>query len=531
MAFMHHHRQENPGLFRRFALAGLCLTVGFVAPASRSQGIVPAAMPDPGVSGYRFPESEATLTGWITEADRGDAGAPAARAKIFLHGWGLWTALTAETPQFFAGQRLRVFETWLTPEDLTSQPNLRTVGARSRQQRRRAPLRTLDQLGARARAAGPSTRTADDGAAGRVVGFVKFDPAAADHILQQRLLETGALDSLLQGGAQGVPPFPASALAVKSIFQVIPAADLVDGRYYALKAWSGPPAVVQAWGPAQWPGCVWIDLFDGGSGQGAIDEAPQSDGSTRAAETTYPLLNFIHYRLSADDAAAVNADKPATGASAGDYAILVGMHVAGREIARWTWQTFWWTPAPDDPPAPSSAAIASQRPLQLRGPARHYAMALAYTMLSPDQPYIGGDNAGAAVYAYNPWVEARFAPADLPDSQPGLDPAGRPAGNNYGVETNCMSCHARATYNPNARNTAPRFAGARYVDLIDPQFVGTLQVDFLWSLPRRAVSRATEPAASFPLGPGADVSLTPPMPMPLPIPDFNHPRNPNSFEP
>ncbi|MSU71893.1 MAG: hypothetical protein EXS43_06070 [Opitutus sp.] len=107
-------------------------------------------------------------------------------------------------------------------------------------------------------------------------------------------------------------------------------------------------------------------------------------------------------------------------------------------------------------------------------------------MLTPDQPYVGEENVGAAVNAYNPWIEARFAPADLPDSLPGLDPKGRPASNNHGIQTNCMSCHAQANYNPNRRPTAPRFTEARYVDLGDAHFVGTLQVDFLWSIGRHA---------------------------------------------
>ena len=91
-----------------------------------------------------------------------------------------------------------------------------------------------------------------------------------------------------------------------------------------------------------------------------------------------------------------------------------------------------------------------------------------------------------AVYVYNPYVEARFAPADLPDSQPGLDPAGRPADNNHGVQTNCLSCHIQANYKPLRLATAPRFTGARYVDLGAAAFVGTLQTDFLWALPRHA---------------------------------------------
>jgi hypothetical protein len=113
-------------------------------------------------------------------------------------------------------------------------------------------------------------------------------------------------------------------------------------------------------------------------------------------------------------------------------------------------------------------------------------MAIAYSLFAPDQPYVGGENAGAPVYAYNPWIEARFAPVDLPDSQLLTDPSGRTFANNTGVQTNCLSCHVRANYNPQLRATAPRFAGLRYTDLGDAQFVGTLQVDFLWSIARHA---------------------------------------------
>lgn len=445
-------------------------------------------MPDPGIPGYHFPESEATLLGWIATTNSADVNeSVAATEKINLHGWGLWTALTMETSQYFEGQRLRVFETWPTPDEISSHPEWRNIAALSQRQRHRAPLRRLAQFQGASHGGTPVAGSVEEGAVGRIVGFVKFDPTAADHILAQNLLNADTLDSLLQGGAQQIPVFPSTALAIKSVFQIIKASDLVGGRYYGLKTWPGPPDSLQSWAPARWPGCVWIDLFGGGSGRGAVDQQAQADGSTRTDDTTYPLSSLINYRLSASDAVALNLEKPGTDARAGDYAILVAMHISGRELARWTWQTYWWTPTPDTPLAPSSTVIASLRPVQLRGAARNYAMALAYTMLAPDQPYVGGENTGPTVYAYNPWIEARFGPIDLPDSRPGYDPLGRPASNNYGVQTNCMSCHAQATYNPNKRITAPRFTGARYVDLIDPQYVGTLQVDFLWSIPRNAV--------------------------------------------
>jgi hypothetical protein len=236
----------------------------------------------------------------------------------------------------------------------------------------------------------------------------------------------------------------------------------------------------------QWPGVVWIDIQGGGSGSGQIDMEASTDGGTRTDATTYPIADFISHRLTAFEAAQFNEGQPGSNVASGDYAILVAMHVAGREIARWTWQTFWWSATPDDPQTPSSPAIAALRPAQLVGAPRHYAMALGYNMTAPDQPNVGGQNAGADMYTYNPYLEARFGPKNLPDSQQGNDPNGMPAANNVGVQCNCMSCHIRANYNPSGLASAPEYAGARYTSLDDPQFAGTLQVDLLWSLPELA---------------------------------------------
>lgn len=458
----------------------------------RAQLLQPEPMPDPAIAAYRFPETEATLTRWVTEMNRGatDDIKRAAAAQIFLHGWGLWTALTSESAQTQAGQRLRIFETWRTTDEMSPSPvaGLASMAleANAATPRTRAPLQPLRQLVRTESALERSVAAARETDVDRVMGFVKFDPTAAAHIAQQELLKVSTLDVLLDGGAQQIPPFPAGALVIKPVFQVIRTRDLVAGRYFQLKAWPGPPEVAQPWGPAQWPGAVWLDRFDGGAGAGAIDEHPAADGSSRTEATTYPVSALIHYRLSVADAAALNASKPGPDAAAGDLAVLVAMHVSTREMARWTWQTFWWSPSPDDPHRPSSAAIAAQRPSQLQGAPRHYAMAVSYSMLSPDDAYVGGDSAQPAVYAYNPWIEAGIRTSDLPDSRAGLDPDGRPAANNVGVQTNCMSCHAQANYNPRRLATAPRPSGARYVDLGAAEFVGTLQVDFLWSIARHA---------------------------------------------
>ncbi len=409
--------------------------------------------------------------GWVYDLDHADSATAASIAfeRLHLHGWGLWTALTAETSQRGGDRPLRVFETWPTPQALID------------------PAETPNRLQRFNRASpGRAAITRADGAiaiaAEGVFGFVKYDPTAADHIRRQQLLNASALSGLLRGGNAQIPPFPSTALALKTVYRIMSGAQLVGGRYYALKVWSGPPAAPQAWAPAQWSGCVWIDVAGGGVGRGAVDLVGAADGSSRTPATTYPLSSLIHFRLSMDQSAAFNRETPGANSAPGDPAILVAMHVASREITRWTWQTYWWTPQPEAPPAPSSVEIAALRPAALQGAARHYAMALGYEMTSPGQPVMGGRNVGLATYVYNPWLEARFGPSDLPDSLPGYDPTGQPAANNCGVQSNCMSCHSRANYAPAGLATAPRYAGARYVDPADPQFAGTLQVDFLWTL-------------------------------------------------
>jgi hypothetical protein len=466
---------RSPDRRGRQRAAAVGCWAGAFAAAGALASLSGAPLGDPHIPGFRFPESAATLVGWVHDLgnDPSAAAASAAFERLHQHGWGLWTALTAETAQRRDGRALRVFETWTGPEEIAdpAEPPGRL---------RPFPPFQPGRLGA-----GPRLTVTDGpggGMAGAVIGFVAYDPSAAEHIRRQHLLSAAALNRLLEAGEAQVPPFPSTALATKAAYQVLSASQLVAGRYYALKVWSGPPAAPQAWDPAKWSGCVWIDLQDGGLGRGGIDGVGAPDGSSRTAATTYPLSRLIHHPLSVDEASALNRALPAASASPGDPAVLVALHVAGREMTRWTWQTFWWTPRPEDPSPPSSPDIAALRPDQLQGPARNYAMALGYDMSSPGQPVTGGRNTGLSSYVYNPWLEARFGPADLPDSQPGRDPAGQVAPNDCGVESNCMSCHSRANYNPRRLATAPRYAGARYVDLADPQFAGTLQLDFLWTL-------------------------------------------------
>lgn len=480
----------SQSLNRFLGLSGLALVLLLSSNLARAQ-IVAAPFPDPKIPGFQFPEPESTIVDWIYQMTNKKPQAADSFAKIHLHGWGIWTALTLETDQVFDGQKLRTFETWPTPQDILAGPQEPNGAARMLSMpRARSAFQPFHQFGH----VKGTKDTRDMRRAAKMIdpdktitGFVKYDPSATAHIIQQGLFSKKNLDALLQGGANAIPGFPVTALALKPVFK--PVQPLVGGRYYKLPVWPGPPDMPQEFPYTQWKGWIWIDIQGGGQGNGQVDSTGAEDGSSRTEATTYPIASFIHFKFGAEDAASANAAMKAMGGkttvAAGDFSVLVGMHVAGREITRWTWETFWWTPTPDDPHLPSSPEIAKLRPAQLQGAPRNYAMALAYNMVAPVQPYVGGKNAGESVYAYNPWLEAGFGPSDLPDSIPGTF-KGKKVQNNFGVQTNCMSCHGAANYTSASSPTAPGYSGDRYIDLNDPRFKKTLKADFLWSIPGNA---------------------------------------------
>ena len=115
--------------------------------------------------------------------------------SVHLHGWGIWTALTTETNQVLNGQKVRVFETWYTPDDLPSAGGqMSRLKAIQRGRSTPKPFHQFERVHpARSKflAAGPTI--------GRVAGFVKYDPGAAEHIVTQgryTLRDPNASDAL-----------------------------------------------------------------------------------------------------------------------------------------------------------------------------------------------------------------------------------------------------------------------------------------------------------------------------------------------
>ncbi|MEA2344132.1 MAG: hypothetical protein QOF63_2301 [Thermoanaerobaculia bacterium] len=449
--------------------------------ASPATVVKPVPMPNPHIPGYNFPEPEPTIIGW-TQTNNQKA--------INLHGWGLWTALTEETTP----GGMRVFETWAAPDDLftaSATPSPMAVEQTPRLTHRLKQPRQFEHGGRKLLLASPAATTNPF----TIQVLVKYDPTAGDHITKNNLFSASNLTSMLNAGKAAVPDFPNPAISLKPVYYPLTTTPGGGQRYFILPTWPGSPAltfnsaknmwVSKPFPNSLWKQCVWIDIQAKGKGTGTgVDTTCASNGSSRTPANTYSVDDFIHFQMTAAEAAAA---KPP--AQAGDYAVLVAMHVTSREITRWTWQTYWWVPNPNNPTAPSSPAIAADRPSQLTGAPRNYAHCTGYDFANPATPLTGGNNNGQSIYCFNPYLEAPFSPPVLPDSIPGNTMnAGKPVKtpNDVGAQTNCMSCHGQANWNPNNVANPPDYTGDRYIDMNSPQFKGTLKVDFLWSIPGNA---------------------------------------------
>lgn len=146
---------------------------------------------------------------------------------------------------------------------------------------------------------------------------------------------------------------------------------------------------------------------------------------------------------------------------AGNYALLMAMHVTGKEIANWTWQTFWWSAEPDNPP------FGADRPTTITKPWDQYQMRTAYFMVMPP----GQMERGMPLHSFNPYLETNL--------RGNFGISATDSIHWTGVFSNCMSCHRLAAYPTN------QYAPDGFIDKGNAYlFGGKTKVDFLWSILR-----------------------------------------------
>jgi hypothetical protein len=431
---------------------------------------------------------------------------------IITHGWDIWDALTTYTDQENNDQKLRRFETWYTPRDIKAALKSQTANSAFKlEDLNRSHTGHLEV---------PHQHQHDIEVEGSdVVGFVKCDPSSANHIYNNQLYYFEVLKNMIQPGKiTNIPAFPASSVLLKPVFYPLTKVDSLGVDKYSLPVWPGyhnqvpmNSVITNGFGPGSWNSDITIT----------------TTGATDATNKVYSINDFIHFKLNKEQAANIVNVIDGGKAKEGDYAVLVAMHVNTRENRRWTWQTFWWSEKPTAPQSPSSSLIASNQPASVEKAAKHYAMALAYNMISPAQPYNGGSNAlteqefiKESIYAFNPYLEAGFNAGTFdnsgspssPNNSGGNDTirkyynegyqkvgAVRISENVYkdgqlnrvGIQTNCMSCHGQARlYDvPTIKEAYQIYVTDQYYDLGAPYFKNTVVLDFAWSVQGNLIYR------------------------------------------
>ncbi len=441
---------------------------------------VAVPMPAKLITGDPFPTDSNTINGWVAKSTVNPKTNLEENKDIINHGWAIWQALVEVTDQVNNDQPLRRFETWFTPADIQNAYEGRKQNKDFdliHQKRNTGALGKMNQFHGEQGLGDPSD--------GDVTGFVKFDPIMAKHIFDKELLLQSTLDKLLKKGEIAeIPPIPLGGVSIKPAFVTSLGAPINKGgvTLYKIPYWPGDGGNPnRAFGPSQWKDSIYVAI----------------DGETVEEDNIYSINDFIHFKI--DSAQATNIanflleanPKPA---QAGDYAILIAMHVTTKENKRWTWQTFWWSKNPDNPYSPSSEKTASLRPRdKLDRAANHYAMSVAYNMVSPAQPYYGGSAKDAiSLYAYNPYLEAEFDPTNFKQGADSVK-AYYPESylkvgnrlNEFGMQTNCMSCHSQARYIESLYEDSSSYQlyiPNEYVDLQAPYFKSTVQLDFSWAI-------------------------------------------------
>lgn len=457
------------GVMKNLRIAAL-MALG-VSGAALADSAVP-----PGPSGS-YPARAEDVQRWIDRLDD---------RRIRAHAWDVWHSITRPVA---AERGEPIWQTWYSGHELFG------VGVAARTQRHGVlPFETGRQVHHPHGAAIPRTP------AEQPTSFNRFSPAVAHVIWDRRLNDAAELDRInADFDRRGTPvrdrqiqtslgPVDARSIVLKPVFQFID-----GGSPTAIAVWTGvsPAATTNLANPTAdtWRRCVVVDptgtLRPGSHVSLPCNAEPAQPWPVVGLDQFYAIRlteaqarDFSAFAEgSGDDVGAGNKTDVASlkaRVKAGNVALLVAMHVTTKEIANWTWQTFWWGADPGD------AIYGADRPKRIGRPWSRYNMTAAYYMTAPAR-----DPAGEPWIAFNPYLETNLA-----GNVPG--PGGRPIAWT-GVHSNCMSCHRMAAWKaaaqpkPGRRGNSPAYQPSGLIDPADAAlFDGYTKLDFLWSLTRAA---------------------------------------------
>ncbi len=471
----------QPDFQSRACAAVACMLLAALSACHPSP---PSGAYEPLPSSFKFPAPEGELEGLIQCRNN---------AQLRRHAWQVFAAINepaGQTDPLFPKRQPRRWETWFLRRDAfaAAPPTARVpflldlqVPGELRESTAEQPPSAPKSPPTKHVISNPSGADGVQGGPMRNNLFatgnnVLFNQAAYDRIrsgtqplyLQNtldRLCGSRAGDTACNTGAQEIDAFPRGAIAIKAFFVSAPL-----GQCTAIGSWDfeRPYAddTISKMPPSE---ATQLRRVFVENGAGVCDSEKKSGHKVKPWSDVYwvPVPAADQKGRDAEIAAArlkgIQSDFP--DAKAGDRLVLVGMHVATRELENWFWMTFWWHDRPGEGP------FAADRPSELKGVWRNYLMNISYDMDDPREPD------GTPHIAYNPYLEGAM-----------LD----------GVVTNCMTCHRRASWPPQPQVdvllsddlcyqrllglTVVRGQAAAQATYMNVPFDRLLKTSFLWSI-------------------------------------------------
>lgn len=448
--------RRNRAQIATFALLACLAGSGGTAGAA---AVKPKSIP----SGHGFPTPSATIQHWIVANDH---------AAMRRHAWQLWAGMTSPSGE----NGWPVWETWRDNAQVFF-PASSILRAASRSRPRHVfviPKEFIDGTG-------------QDGPVFPFLIDDRYNPAAAHFITEPHPGPGGrsyhynsaksmtalnaAWPATATGAERGIQEFPADAIETKPIYSLVKAARPdAPVRLTPQPLWRGLAGATDKTypAPATWTTCVLIDPRPTASGPlrpaTAAEIAmaqPLPAGMLNCDRHKYlyaPLSSFYAFKLTKAEATRFNGQahlsKPFM-AQAGDYAVLVAMHVSTKETKLWTWQTFYWAPGNgrDGHRFPGSK---TGQPAELSAPWNNYAMCANDNQTTT---YRGK----TMDVCFNPYLET------------GLKMT-------MGIRSNCMSCHGTARFGKD-RSLPPDYKKP-LLFFADPKYFNTTttHTDFSWAI-------------------------------------------------
>ncbi len=416
-----------------------------------------------------FPSPKDTINSWIVSLNE---------PKMRAHAWDIWESITHAT----GPDSLPVWENWFSGYEVFTAAN--SLELRDVVKDFQNPSQFFHGSNVTAIPIAPAERP---------LSFNKFSPSLAKVIYKSRFNSAEELNAINDAFTKN------KTAVVNRQLQTSTAADTVDQFSFALKpvfqfiSGSGPTALpfwagvtVQTTksltnpSPDTWRQCVVIDPT--GNLKPGSTAVMSCNGEVPKPWPVISLNDFYSIKItqamadsfsvfaaqSGDDIGSDNHSDSTSVVNmvkAGNVALLMAMHVTGKEIANWTWQTYWWSPDTQNP------VFGADRPASIQRPWNNYNMRTAYYMTAPGtvaQP-------GEPNTQFNPYLETNLF--GTLTSQVGS----KDTIHWYGVFSNCMSCHRMAAWPNND------YVPNGYINAADSvQFSGKTKTDFLWSIPTRA---------------------------------------------